>query len=70
MSIKQLKRNCSQLEGMHDGDKSPFLFFFLSLHGWDLESCIVVIINFVPLVIASLYNLFYFLFTKLCTFTL
>ncbi|KAK7321631.1 hypothetical protein VNO77_32460 [Canavalia gladiata] len=51
------------------GINIPFvLFFFLSFYGWDLESCIcVIIINFVLLAIALLHNLFYFLFILVCT---
>jgi len=55
MSFKQLRELFSALRG-YDGDKSPLFFFFVSswLGGSRIVYC-VIIINFVPLVIASIY---------------
>jgi len=60
MSFKQLRIVLS-FEGIYDGDKSPLFFFFVSSWlGSRIVYC-VIIINFVPLVIASIYI---FLFTQ------
>lgn len=66
-SFKQLRELFSALRG-YDGDKSPLFFFFVSswLGGSRIMYC-VIIINFVPLVIASIY-IFYL--HKFCTFIL